>query len=166
MRLLNIYVLMVLVGIAGYESPEEAREKQVANNLKQTGLALNAEPGHKEETPAASPPLSTHVLNTTTGKPASGVNLILQRQTGQGWDELRRAKTDAKGRVSDLYIPGEVLQVGTYRLIFETGEYFKAQGVSTFFPHVEIVFAIEKTDEHYHIPLLISPYGYSTYRGS
>ena len=120
-----------------------------------------------EEKPAASTsPLSTHVLNTTTGKPASGVSLVLQKQSGHGWDELRNVKTDAKGRVSDLYIPGEALQVGTYRLIFETGEYFKTQGVPTFFPRVEVVFAIEKTDEHYHIPLLISPYGYSTYRGS
>ena len=116
--------------------------------------------------PAASPPLSTHVLNTTTGKAASGVNLILQKQTGGGWDELRKVKTDVKGRATDLYIPGKPLQAGTYRLIFETGEYFKTQGESTFFPRVEIVFAIEKTDEHYHIPLLISPYGYSTYRGS
>ena len=96
----------------------------------------------------------------------SGVNLVLQRQSGHGWDELRKVKTDAKGRVSDLYIPGEALQAGTYRLIFETGEYFKTQGVPTFFPRVEVVFAIEKTDEHYHIPLLISPHGYSTYRGS
>ena len=119
-----------------------------------------------EETPAASPPLSTHVLNTTTGKPASGVNLILQKQTGGGWEELRKVQTDAKGRASDLSISGKGLQAGTYRLIFETGEYFKTQGLSTFFPRVEIVFAIDKTDEHYHIPLLISPYGYSTYRGS
>lgn len=119
-----------------------------------------------EEAPGASPPLSTHVLNTTTGKPASGVNIILQKQTGGGWDELKKAKTDGKGRASDLYIPGKALQAGTYRLIFETGEYFKTQGVSTFFPRVEIVFVIEQTDEHYHIPLLISPYGYSTYRGS
>ena len=66
-----------------------------------------------EETPAASPPLSTHVLNTTTGKPASGVNLILQKQTGGGWDELRKVKTDVKGRATDLYIPGKPLQAGT-----------------------------------------------------
>jgi 5-hydroxyisourate hydrolase len=119
-----------------------------------------------EEAAAESPPLSTHILNTTTGKPASGVPLVLQKQTGGGWEDLRKAKTDEKGRASDLYIPGKALKAGTYRLIFETGDYFKTQGVSTFFPRVEIVFVIEKTEEHYHIPLLISPFGYSTYRGS
>lgn len=119
-----------------------------------------------EEAPAASPPFSTHVLNTTTGKSASGVKIILQKQTAGGWEELRKAKTDEKGRASDLYIPGKALKAGTYRLVFETGDYFKTQGVSTFFPRVEIVFVVEKTDEHYHIPLLISPFGYSTYRGS
>jgi 5-hydroxyisourate hydrolase len=118
------------------------------------------------EKPVATSLLSTHVLNTTTGKPASGVNVMLQRQTGQSWEELKRGETDGRGRISDLSVAGKALQTGTYRLIFETGEYFKTQGTSTFFPRVEITFVIEKTDEHYHIPLLISPYGYSTYRGS
>lgn len=118
------------------------------------------------EKPSATSPLSTHVLNTTTGKPASGVKVMLQRQAGQGWEELKRGETDGRGRISDLSVAGEALPTGSYRLIFETGEYFKTQGTSTFFPRVEIVFVIEKTDEHYHIPLLISPYGYSTYRGS
>lgn len=81
--------------------------------------------GGSEEAPAASPPLSTHVLNTTTGKPPSGVNIILHKQTGGGWEELKKVKTDGKGRASDLYIPGKPLQAGTYRLVFETGEYFK-----------------------------------------
>jgi|APGre2960657468_1045069.scaffolds.fasta_scaffold13201_3 5-hydroxyisourate hydrolase len=110
--------------------------------------------------------LSTHVLNTTTGQPASGVLVVLQRQAGQNWEELKRAETDGRGRVSDLHLPEKALQVGTYRFVFETGKYFESQGTSTFFPRVEIIFAIEKTDEHYHVPLLISPYGYSTYRGS
>ncbi len=118
------------------------------------------------EKPAAVSPLSTHVLNTTTGKPASGVTVILQRQAGQDWEEVKRGETDERGRISDVAVVGKALQAGTYRLIFETGEYFQNQGTATFFPRVEIVFVIEKTDEHYHIPLLISPYGYSTYRGS
>ncbi|RLS37196.1 MAG: hydroxyisourate hydrolase [Planctomycetota bacterium] len=119
-----------------------------------------------EEKPAATSTLSTHVLNTTTGKPASGVTVMLQRQAGLDWQEVKRAETDGRGRVSDFYLPGKPLPAGTYRLVFETGKYFKSQGTATFFPRVEILFAIEKTDEHYHVPLLISPYGYSTYRGS
>jgi 5-hydroxyisourate hydrolase len=119
-----------------------------------------------EDKPAAGSPLSTHVLNTTTGKPASGMAVVLQMQTGQGWKDLSRTETDARGRVSDLHTPGKTLQAGTYRLVFETGKYFKSQGTTTFFPRVEIIFAIDKTDEHYHVPLLISPCGYSTYRGS
>ncbi len=92
--------------------------------------------------------------------------VVLQRQTGQAWEDLSRAETDARGRVNDLHTAGKALPTGTYRLVFETGKYFKGQGTTTFFPRVEIIFAIDKTDEHYHVPLLISPYGYSTYRGS
>jgi 5-hydroxyisourate hydrolase len=125
--------------------------------------------GHSAESegkPVATSQLSTHVLNTTTGKPAAGVLVVLHRQAGQDWDELKRAETDGRGRVSDLSVPEKALPAGTYRFVFETGKYFESQGISTFFPRVEIIFVIEKTDEHYHVPLLISPYGYSTYRGS
>jgi 5-hydroxyisourate hydrolase len=78
---------------------------------------------------------------------------------------LGRANTDASGRADDLYPRDKPLQAGSYRLVFDTGAYFKRQGVKTFFPRVEVVFEVEKTDEHYHVPLLLSPYGYSTYRG-
>jgi 5-hydroxyisourate hydrolase len=119
-----------------------------------------------DDKPAASSSLSTHVLNTTSGKPVSGMAVLLQMHTRQGWEDLSRAETDRQGRVSDLPAPGKTLEAGTYRLVFETGKYFQSQRTTTFFPRVEIVFGIEKTDEHYHVPLLISPYGYSTYRGS
>ena len=119
-----------------------------------------------EDKPAAASPLSTHVLNTTSGKPAIGVVVILQIQTGKDWEEVSRTETDVRGRIMDLFPKKKKFNEGVYRLLFETGAYFQRQGVTTFYPKVEVIFAIENTDEHYHIPLLISPYGYSTYRGS
>ena len=116
--------------------------------------------------PAKRTPISTHVLNTASGKPASGVAVVLQYQAGKNWEELGRGLTDLQGRATDLYQVKKPLQAGTYRLVYETGVYFKGQGAKTFFPQVEIIFEIEKTDEHYHVPLLLSLFGYSTYRGS
>ena len=116
--------------------------------------------------PAKRNPISTHVLNTASGKPAAGVAIVLQYQAGKNWEELGRGLTDLQGRAADLYLSKKPLQAGTYRLVYETGVYFKGQGTKTFFPQVEIIFEIEKTDEHYHVPLLLSPFGYSTYRGS
>ena len=111
-------------------------------------------------------PISTHVLNTASGKPAAGVAIVLQYQAGKNWEELGRGLTDLQGRAADLYQTKKPLQAGTYRLVYETGVYFKGQGTKTFFPQVEIIFEVEKIDEHYHVPLLLSPFGYSTYRGS
>ena len=116
--------------------------------------------------PAKRTPISTHVLNTGSGKPAAGVAVVLQYQAGKNWEELGRSLTDLQGRAADLYQAKKPLQAGTYRLVYETGVYFKGQGTKTFFPQVEIIFEVEKTDEHYHVPLLLSPFGYSTYRGS
>jgi 5-hydroxyisourate hydrolase len=110
-------------------------------------------------------PISIHVLNTTSGKAAAGIAVGLARRSGEGWEEMGRARTDADGRADALYPREKPLQAGTYRLVYETGAYFKAQGIKTFYPRVEVVFEAEKTDEHYHVPLLLSPYGYSTYRG-
>ena len=116
--------------------------------------------------PAKRNPISTHVLNTASGKPAAGVAIVLQYQAGKNWEEFGRGLTDLQGRAADLYQTKNPLQAGTYRLVYETGVYFKGQGTKTFFPQVEIIFEIEKTGEHYHVPLLLSPFGYSTYRGS
>lgn len=110
-------------------------------------------------------PLSIHVLNTASGRPAAGISVVLQRQAGKDCEDLGRGKTDASGRADDLYPRDKPLQAGTYRLVYDTAAYFKSQGVKTFFPRVEVIFEVEKTDEHYHVPLLLSPYGYSTYRG-
>ncbi len=123
-----------------------------------------AEPADKP--PVQRGPISLHVLNTASGKPGAGIAVVLQRQAGKDWEELGRGQTDAQGRIVDLYPPKKPLQAATYRLVYETGAYFKAQGTKTFFPRVEISFEIEKADEHYHVPLLLSPFGYSTYRGN
>jgi 5-hydroxyisourate hydrolase len=110
-------------------------------------------------------PLTLHVLNTATGKPAVGVEVRLERQSDKSWVELRKGKTNENGRL-DLSPDDNRLQVGVYRLVFETGAYFRAQGQKTFFPRVEVVFEVDNPDEHYHVPLLLSPFSYSTYRGS
>ena len=116
--------------------------------------------------PAKRTPISTHVLNTASGKPAAGVAVVLQYQAEKNWEDLGRGLTDLQGRAADLYLSKKPFQAGTYRLVYETGVYFKGLGTKTFFPQVEIIFEVEKTDEHYHVPLLLSPFGYSTYRGS
>ncbi|HKI37421.1 MAG TPA: hydroxyisourate hydrolase [Gemmataceae bacterium] len=128
------------------------------------GPVLMAEP--KAPPPARKRPVTTHVLNTASGKPGAGVSVTLQRQADNGWEEVGKGRTDDDGRAGDLYPADKPLAAGVYRLVFETGAYFKAQGQKTFFPRVEIIFQVEKVDEHYHVPLLLSPFGYTTYRGS
>ena len=107
--------------------------------------------------------LSTHVLDTMRGEPASGIVVRLER-AGSG--ELGRATTDADGRIADFGIAS--LSAGTYRLIFETGAYLDAAGGagSAFFPEVVVTFAADGLRPRYHVPLLLSPFSYSTYRGS
>ena len=111
--------------------------------------------------------LSTHVLDTATGRPAAGVRVTVQVQArdGDGWRDLGGGVTDADGRVPDLHAAG-ALVAGVHRLTFATGEWFEAQGVAGFYPQVTVVCRIEDPSDHYHVPLLLSPYGYSTYRGS
>lgn len=112
-------------------------------------------------------PITTHVLDTTQGKPAMGIPIALERLDAAGrWTELARGVTDADGRIRDLLPAGHVLAAGTYRMSFETAAYFEASGVRGFYPSVPVVFELHQPAEHYHIPLLLSPYGYSTYRGS
>lgn len=106
--------------------------------------------------------LSTHVLDTHRGRPAGGVPVRLDRYDGQSWRALAELATDADGRAGGLPAP----EAGTYRLRFGTGPYFAALGVDTFYPEVSVIFAVTDPGEHYHVPLLVSPFGYSTYRGS
>jgi 5-hydroxyisourate hydrolase len=112
-------------------------------------------------------PITTHVLDLSRGRPAAGLDVILERaHGGADWAELARGTTGADGRLTDL-LPGAVgITAGTYRLRFATARYFAAQGARGFYPEVLVVFQVEEAADHYHIPLLLSPYGYSTYRGS
>jgi len=110
--------------------------------------------------------ITTHVLDTARGKPASGVPVLLEIRTEEGWRELGRAATDADGRARHLLSEGTSLISGTYRITFATAVYFQDQGVEGFYPEASIVFDVRDAAQHYHVPLLLSPYGYSTYRGS
>ena len=107
--------------------------------------------------------ITTHVLDLSSGLPAAGVAVRLERAEGERWAEQGRARTDADGRVRDGF--GALLATGRYRLSFATGEYFAARGVKSFHPEIDVVFDIVEL-KHHHVPLLLSPFGYSTYRGS
>ena len=109
--------------------------------------------------------VTSHILDTTRGKPAAGVNTILYAAVENGWNEINRGNTNMDGRVTDLLKSDESLAFGIYKLRFETKEYFEEHRVQTFYPYVEIIFEIQSR-EHYHVPLLLNPFGYSTYRGS
>jgi 5-hydroxyisourate hydrolase len=109
--------------------------------------------------------ITTHILDTTLGKPAQGVTILLYQQATNGWTELAKGITNPDGRITDLLRKEEFLSPGLYKMTFLTKDYFAQQQVLTFYPFVEITFEITSA-EHYHIPLLLSPFGYSTYRGS
>ena len=110
--------------------------------------------------------ISTHVLDTALGLPASGVSVMLEI-AGTGSSQLiARATTDGNGRVAALLPAGQQLRSGVYRLTFDTGAWFRAKNTEAFFPEVTILFEVRDTSQHYHVPLLLSPFGYSTYRGS
>jgi 5-hydroxyisourate hydrolase len=109
--------------------------------------------------------VSTHVLDIHRGRPASGVPVTLDRLEGSSAVRLTAAVTDADGRVKDL-VPQGALTEGTYRITFDTGAYFAAQGTEGFYPEAAIMFVVRDAASHYHVPLLLSAHGYSTYRGS
>ena len=112
-------------------------------------------------------PITTHVLDTSRGKPADGVPISLEYQNeGGGWDQLALASTNPDGRVEELLPIASEVQPGIYRLVFQTDGYFKRLNRETFYPQITVVFEVRNSQEHYHVPLLLSPYGYSTYRGT
>ena len=111
--------------------------------------------------------LSTHVLDATTGRPAAGVQVRLERGDDGGWSPASQGQTDGDGRLRLAGDGGSAeFEPGVYRITFATGAFFRARGVSSFYPEVTITFEITGRGEHYHVPLLLSPYAYSTYRGS
>lgn len=110
--------------------------------------------------------ISTHILDVTRGKPAGDVGVRLEAQEVAGnWRLLKAARTDADGRCDQL-LPDEDLPPRLYRLVFDTGSYFAAQKVEALYPSVEVTFQVRDGESHFHIPLLLSANGYTTYRGS
>lgn len=110
--------------------------------------------------------ITTHILDTARGCPAAGVAVSLNLQVADAWQLLATGTTNTNGRVADLLPEDKPLPAGTYKMRFDTGAYFSANSQPVFYPWVEVIFAINGDGAHYHIPLLLSPYGYSTYRGS
>ena len=109
--------------------------------------------------------ISTHVLDTARGRPATGVSVVLEQNAAGQWRTIGRGETDADGRLGNLMPEGVDLTVAVYRLVFDTLDYFEAQGTQTFYPEVVIVFETLPGETHYHVPLLLGPFGYTTYRG-
>ena len=110
--------------------------------------------------------LTTHVLDLALGLPARGVNIRLDRQTpAGGWARMDERVTDDDGRVKD-FLAGATLPTGRYLLTFATGAYFQARGEPSFHPEVPVMFEVTDPAQHFHVPLLLSAFGYSTYRGS
>jgi 5-hydroxyisourate hydrolase len=109
--------------------------------------------------------ITTHILDTSKGRPAEGVTIILYHGTNDQWEEIARATTNQDGRAPALGNQDHSEREGIFKMRFETKDYFDRNQIATFYPYVEIVFEVSK-EEHYHVPLLLNPFGYSTYRGS
>ena len=110
--------------------------------------------------------ITTHVLDTALGRPAEGVSVTLEVEGAGGWQLVSKGETNGDGRISDLVPETLFLSAGVYRLIFDTGAYFDSRQVTSFYPQISVVFKFDSPGQHYHVPLLLSPFGYSTYRGS
>jgi 5-hydroxyisourate hydrolase len=110
--------------------------------------------------------ITTHVLDTSTGRPASGIEVQLEVARGDQWTVAGRGRTDDDGRLRSLLPSDAPLVSGTYRLVFDTAGYFTRSGTPAFYPRVTVEFTVAGGEAHYHVPLLLSPFGYTTYRGS
>ncbi len=110
--------------------------------------------------------LSSHILDITLGKPVENVEVQLEKynETSKQWVLVSKIKTDKNGRISD-FLPYSKNNYGKYKLIFLTENYFKNRNIESFYPFIEVIFQI-KDENHYHVPITLSPFGYSTYRGS
>lgn len=111
--------------------------------------------------------MTTHVLDTTAGVPAEGISATLELQSSSGeWKTVGGGSTNSDGRIMDLLPVDQTFHPGIYRLTFNTGQYFRSKNIESFYPYVQIVFEVSDSKRHFHIPLLLNPFGYSTYRGS
>ncbi len=109
--------------------------------------------------------ITTHVLDTSLGAPGQGIGIELEAPMNGEWKVKGKGTTNEDGRIGDLLSKEEILPPGVYRMVFHTGDYYKKQEIKTFYPTVVIYFEVFD-DSHYHVPLLLNPFGYSTYRGS
>ncbi|MBB6429576.1 hydroxyisourate hydrolase [Algisphaera agarilytica] len=110
-------------------------------------------------------PLTTHVLDTALGKPAAGMRIVLERAGDEGYEQIAAGTTNQDGRITDL-IPADEFTPGQYLIHFDTSDYFATSKRETFYPEVAVLFTVKDAGQHHHVPLLVSPFGYSTYRGS
>lgn len=110
--------------------------------------------------------ITSHVLDTTLGRPAAGVPVVLEHETEKGWKTLGKGATNSDGRITTLLPDGAILREGKYRLLFDTAAYSAAQKEQPFYPQICIIFRVADGSQHYHIPVLLSRFGYTTYRGS
>jgi 5-hydroxyisourate hydrolase len=110
--------------------------------------------------------LSSHILDITTGKPATGVKITLSKKDkNDNWTTIDEKNTDVNGRIKDFLKQDETKNTGIYKLTFHTSPYFKTLSQKSFYPFIEVVFELVD-NEHYHVPITLSPFGYSTYRGN
>lgn len=110
--------------------------------------------------------ISTHVLDTAAGRPAAGVPVALHAREQDRWVAVGDGVTGPDGRLAAVVPDGTALRAGVHRLRFDTAAYFARQGQAGFYPEVSVVFEVTDPDDHYHVPLLLAPWGYTTYRGS
>lgn len=111
--------------------------------------------------------ISTHILDTSLGRPAKGVTVSLEYKNLEGnWAKIAEENTNDDGRVAKFGVPPEAFVAGIYRLTFQLQGYFNTQGRKTFYPEAQICFCVDVASEHYHVPLLLNGFGYTTYRGS
>jgi 5-hydroxyisourate hydrolase len=111
--------------------------------------------------------VTTHVLDIAAGRPAAGVAVALEMRDASGdWSRLGQGVTDQDGRLAGLVPASRRLEAGVHRLVFDTGAWYEQSGVAGFYPEVSVVFEVRDPTQHYHVPLLLSAHGYTTYRGS
>ena len=112
-------------------------------------------------------PITTHILDTAKGGPAAGISAELEKLNESGqWERLGNGMSDVDGRINDLMDDHGQFSPGTFRLTFAVAPYFQSQNIESIYSDIPFTFIVQKTDQHYHIPLLLNPFGYSTYRGS